>query len=250
MSKARNKSKPRFRLLPPIDPAETRARRDLIRFMVASAGTLHLTKPLARGLGLSRRDLRAEITGWLNEPGPHRGQILWAGRNRLAGTTAATGPLIVDLDGTQLAHLFVALARAQETSISTTEAASLADLRNRLAAMLPVTLRQLVNLATRPDAPGLGGDAPPALAPVAEAIRHWRRLRLDYQALDGAVTARTVWPLILHYRDACLIGWCELRKDFRAFRLDHIQKATPLDDAPPRPRAALLAEWEPQRWRD
>ena len=250
MSKAKKKTKPRFRLLPPVDPAETRARRDLIRFMVARAGTLHLTKALARGLGLRRRDLRAEITGWLRDPGPHRGQILWAGRNRLAGTTAATGPLIVDLDGPQLAHLFAALARAQDTSISTTEAVTFADLRNRLAAALPATLRELVHLVTLPDAPGLEGDAPTALAPVVQAIRNWRRLHLDYQALDGAVTERTVWPLILHYRDACLIGWCELRKDFRAFRLDRIQKASPLDDTPPRPRAALLAEWEPQRWRN
>ena len=245
-----SKAKPRFRLLPPIDPAEIRARRDLIRFMVANAGPLHLTKTLARGLGLRRRDLRAEITGWLNDPGPHQGQIVWAGRNRLAGTTSTTGPLILDFNGTQLVHLFAALARAQETTISTTEAEGFADLRNRLAAALPATLRELVHLATLPDAPGLAGDAPPALAPVVQAIRSWRRLRLQPPALDVAVTARTIWPLILHYRDACLIGWCELRKDFRAFRLDRIQKATPLDDAPPRPRAALLAEWEPQRWRD
>ena len=33
-----------------------------------------------------------------------------------------------------------------------------------------------------------------------------------------------VWPVVIGYLDAArmLIGWCELRKDFRSFRVDRI----------------------------
>lgn len=217
---------------------------------MASFGPLHLTRAFSRALGLRRRLLRAEIDSWLREPGPHQGQILWAGRNRLAGSSSATGPLILDLDGADLALVFAALRQAQEISLSTTRSESYSALRSRLSFMLPTALRQLVEVAAPPVAPGLEGAAPPSLAPVIEAIRAWRRLRLCYEAADGAVTARVVWPLVLHYRDACLVGWCEMRGAFRSFRLDRMQTVEILPDPPPRPRAALMADWEETRWPD
>ncbi|NEY90925.1 helix-turn-helix transcriptional regulator [Tabrizicola oligotrophica] len=226
------------------------ARRNLIRFLVACSGCLKLTRALGRALGLRRRDLRAEIDGWLCEPGPHHGQILWAGRNRLVGSSAATGPLIFDLDGAQLALIFAALKQAQDLSLSTTQSENYAVLRNRLSFMLPPTLRQLVDVAAPPVAPGLEGEEPAALAPVVDAIRQWRRLRLRYEAASGAITERTLWPLVLHYRDACLVGWCELRGEYRSFRFDRMLEVDVLPDSPPRLRAAVLAEWKATQWRD
>ncbi len=40
-----------------------------------------------------------------------------------------------------------------------------------------------------------------------------------------------------------LAAWCELRGDWRHFRLDRIAAATPTQDPPPRRRQVLLAEW-------
>lgn len=225
-------------------------RRDLIRYLVTRDGPLHITKAFARALGLRRRSLRAEIDRWLNEPGPHQGQITWAGRNRLAGGATLTGPLILDLDGSHLAMIFAALRQAQELSLSSTQAEAYSALRNRLSFQLPLPLRQLVHLAAPPAAPGLEGEEPPALAPVLEALCGWRRLHLRYQAANGAVSERAVWPVILHYADSCLIGWCEVRREFRSFRLDRMLSAEVLSDSPPRPRAALLAEWQSTRWQD
>ncbi|TXI05614.1 MAG: WYL domain-containing protein [Pseudorhodobacter sp.] len=242
-----------LRLATGLDRAEHDAmlgRRGLIRYLVTRDGLLHLTRAFSCALGLRRRALRAEIDRWLKEPGPHQGQIVWAGRNRLSGSSRATGPLILDLDGAHLALIFAALRQAQDSSLSTTQSEAYSALRSRLSFMLPPSLRQLVEVAAPPAAPGLEGDEPATLAPVLDAMRQWRRLRLRYEAASGAVSERTVWPIILHYRDACLVGWCELRNEFRSFRLDRMLDVDIQPDSPPRPRAAVLAEWRANQWQD
>lgn len=49
-------------------------------------------------------------------------------------------------------------------------------------------------------------------------------LRLDYRDEAGASSDREVWPLGLWFwgKAWTLVGWCELRDDFRMFRLDRI----------------------------
>ena len=47
-----------------------------------------------------------------------------------------------------------------------------------------------------------------------------------------------------------LIGWCELRQDFRHFRTDRIAAVTVGAARMPRRRAVLLREWRAQRDRD
>lgn len=68
------------------------------------------------------------------------------------------------------------------------------------------------------------GRAPPTLAIARRAIHEQRILRLCYGAGDGGHSERRVRPLaIWAFTDGWLfVGWCELREDFRAFRLDRI----------------------------
>ena len=40
-----------------------------------------------------------------------------------------------------------------------------------------------------------------------------------------------------------LVAWCELRQDFRHFRLDRIEALAPTTDRYPRRRLTLLAQW-------
>ena len=65
------------------------------------------------------------------------------------------------------------------------------------------------------------------------AIGQRRRIHFDYESLAGAKSQRTVRPLGLYYwgKVWTLVAWCELREDFRAFRVDRI--------APPRLEAAF-----------
>lgn len=68
------------------------------------------------------------------------------------------------------------------------------------------------------------------IAQVRRGIRETRKLRLDYVREDATPSSRTVWPLGLTYwgRVWTLIAWCELRGDFRQFRLDRMQSVEPL----------------------
>ena len=68
------------------------------------------------------------------------------------------------------------------------------------------------------------GRATPMLTTVRRAIREVAVLRLQYGDGEGKHTERRVRPLaIWAFTDGWLfVGWCELRNDFRAFRLDRI----------------------------
>ena len=61
------------------------------------------------------------------------------------------------------------------------------------------------------------------------AIADQRRLVLEYAVEDGTQTTRTVRPLGLYYwgKVWTVAAWCELRDDFRSFRLDRIRAAAP-----------------------
>jgi predicted DNA-binding transcriptional regulator YafY len=70
-----------------------------------------------------------------------------------------------------------------------------------------------------------------ALADLRKAIDERRPTRLDYADNDGARTDRVVRPLGLFFwgNKWTLTAWCELRDDFRDFRLDRIQGMTMLE---------------------
>ena len=50
---------------------------------------------------------------------------------------------------------------------------------------------------------------------------------------------------MIGYLDASrmLVAWCELRRDFRSFRVDRIKTATFLDERYPERAAILRAKW-------
>ncbi|MEM7042486.1 MAG: YafY family protein [Pseudomonadota bacterium] len=65
----------------------------------------------------------------------------------------------------------------------------------------------------------------PAL--IRKAARDERKLQIHYSDEQGRETTRTVWPLAIAYLDTAdlVIAWCELRTDFRTFRLDRFISA-------------------------
>ncbi|AEG00514.1 helix-turn-helix transcriptional regulator [Methylomonas methanica] len=58
-----------------------------------------------------------------------------------------------------------------------------------------------------------------------KAIDQKRQLRIQYCRADGETSQRLIRPLGLYFWGSIwtLAGWCELRGDFRNFRLDRIQ---------------------------
>jgi predicted DNA-binding transcriptional regulator YafY len=124
------------------------------------------------------------------------------------------------------------------------------DLIAKISVAVPQRLRPYI------DAPA--GVALPAwnrvkdaldIAQVRACIHAGRKIRLDYSDEQDAQTERIIWPVAIGYRDAVriLVGWCELRQDFRVFRSDRVRAADFLDEVYPERRAVLRARWRTAR---
>ena len=126
------------------------------------------------------------------------------------------------------------LARAAETVLTKIATATPRDLRERMA--------DSGLFAPRSSAPAPGALH---LAPLRSAIRRERKLHIHYADAAGASTERVIWPVALGYFEGARVvaAWCELRDDFRHFRLDRIAALQVLDAPPPRPRRELLKRW-------
>jgi predicted DNA-binding transcriptional regulator YafY len=97
----------------------------------------------------------------------------------------------------------------------------------KIETVLPERLRHLINDASL-QAPPTKRRSPLAfdLSRLRAAIRERQKLHLRYRDEKGAETTRTVRPLTLwFYGPVWLTGaWCELRNDFRFFRLERISE--------------------------
>lgn len=120
------------------------------------------------------------------------------------------------------------------------------DLIAKIETAVPPHLRPLILDSGARTAPGW--KIPEDGLDVAQArawMRSGRKIALSYRDQSDRLSERVVWPLVIGYLDAArmLIGWCELRQDFRHFRTDRVEKAVFLDERFPGRPAALRAEW-------
>ena len=81
---------------------------------------------------------------------------------------------------------------------------------------------------------------------LRRAIREERKLRLDYRDPEGRSTKRVVRPIAMVYyvEVAVLAAWCELRRDFRHFRVDRIAACKPLPERFIGEGSGLRTAWE------
>jgi predicted DNA-binding transcriptional regulator YafY len=116
----------------------------------------------------------------------------------------------------------------------------------KLAVVVPESLQP--HLVAAPiyvsdgDAPSVTGVDPAALR---DAIHDARKIAIAYTDEQGRHTHRTIRPIAMaYYVDVTLLGaWCELRNDFRNFRVDRISDARLLDERFVAQSGKLLAEW-------
>jgi predicted DNA-binding transcriptional regulator YafY len=94
----------------------------------------------------------------------------------------------------------------------------------KIHSVLPVGLRDEFN-RSQLFAPEVRNYPVHWLGLMRQAIRERRRLLLGYRSESEAVTERCIWPLGLFFWGQVwtLCGWCELRNDFRNFRIDRVQ---------------------------
>ena len=132
----------------------------------------------------------------------------------------------------------------QRTDKSLADAA--ANVLAKIGAVLPKDMRETLDdsgLLVAPGEPLSAGDA--QLPKIRQAIRSERKIAIAYRDKDGAATRRTIWPFALGFFEKVrvVVGWCELRSDYRHFRTDRIATLTVADKRYPRRRQAMLKEW-------
>ena len=76
---------------------------------------------------------------------------------------------------------------------------------------------------------------------LEDAIEARQRIALDYSTENNEVTRRTLRPLGLFFwgKVWTLVAWCELRDDYRMFRVDRMTDDAPLGTYRPEPQKSL-----------
>lgn len=136
------------------------------------------------------------------------------------------------------------VARSTDAKLSAAAEAALA----KIAAVLPPELSDAVDETALIVGPRAIAEEKADIAALRSAIRRERKLDIGYSDETGAVTRRIIWPFGLAYfeRVRVVVGWCELRQDFRHFRTDRIASLTETGERYPKRRAVLLADWRRQ----
>lgn len=115
----------------------------------------------------------------------------------------------------------------------------------KIAGAAPTPLREKIGeiglwapRASRPEGIDTGS--------VRRAIREERRVHLHYRDAAGASSRRVVWPIALGYFEGqrVMAAWCELRADFRHFRIDRIAALAVAEERYPKPRRVLVRAWK------
>jgi predicted DNA-binding transcriptional regulator YafY len=117
---------------------------------------------------------------------------------------------------------------------------------DKVTVVLPESLRS--HIADTPFYVSRGSAVTPSgvdVAQVRSAIRDRRKMRISYVDEKSKRTRRTIWPLAMaYYVDVTLVGaWCELRKDFRNFRVERIAASRVLAQRFQDHNGQKLAEW-------
>ena len=78
------------------------------------------------------------------------------------------------------------------------------------------------------------------------SLREEKKAQIDYQDAKKQLSRRIIWPIAVGYfQDSQVIAaWCELRKNYRHFRLDRIISYEILNDTLPYPKNYLLDRWK------
>ena len=182
---------------------------------------------LAERLGVSERTVYRDIRDLILAGTPIDGE---AGVGYRIRPGYDLPPLMFDRDeiqalvlGARMVRQFgdPALARASDAILGKVAAIVPKDLAP-LVAETRLFVPSTINAATSAD----------ALGRAREALIARRKLELSYAPADGAATDRTVRPLGIFFwgRTWTLAAWCQLRQDFRNFRLDRVTASTMLDE--------------------
>lgn len=137
-------------------------------------------------------------------------------------------------------------ARMVESWTDVELADAAANVIAKVEAVIPDRLRQhMADIALL--APARHFAEPIAVDPreLRRALRGRLKVHFHYRDSEDRASARTVRPLALSFYGPVwlLAAWCELREDFRAFRLDRISRLDVLEERFPPERGKTLHDY-------
>lgn len=190
-------------------------------------GNLHRAQDIADRLEVSVRTIYRDMDTLVASGIPVEGE---RGLGYMVREAITLPPLTLTTEELEALNLGVAIVSEAADPDLKRAAQSLAD---KIDAVLPtqtIAEADAWKFAVYPFADAARGFS--FMAPLRSAIKSRQKLALSYRRIDGALTQRTIRPLHMEYwgRVWTLTAWCELRQDFRVFRVDLIQDATALPE--------------------
>lgn len=188
-------------------------------------GRLHLARDIAEALEVSERTIYRDIATLIATGVPIEGE---RGVGYLLREPVFLPPLALSL--TELEALSLGMSIVQEVADAELQGAA-RTLHEKIASHAP-------NRRKTPESWGFGlyefkrvRDGLRHMPVIRRAIRESRKIEVEYTSLSGGNTIRTIRPLQTDYwgRVWTVSAWCELRKDFRAFRIDRLERCTLTD---------------------
>jgi predicted DNA-binding transcriptional regulator YafY len=131
------------------------------------------------------------------------------------------------------AQALVACVRVAQPRIDTGLARNADDALAKILSVLPAAERAAAeNLSVYAVSFGVDHATRECLERLRHATDRRQKLRMEYLDLKDDASARVVRPLGCFFWDHVwtLAAWCELREDFRSFRIDRIQRIEVLDE--------------------
>lgn len=183
-------------------------------------GALHTARDLAERLDVSERTIWRDMATLRASGIPVEGE---RGLGYIITAPITLPPMNLTMGELEALHLAVAiLGEATDPDLS----ASAQSLAAKIDAVLPENAGPPSTgwgFAVYPFADAAAGFKHMPL--LRDAVREKKLIRMNYLALDGAASTRLIRPLQLEYwgRIWTMTAWCELRDDFRVFRVDRIE---------------------------
>ena len=199
-------------------------------------------RQIAEAFDICKRTVYRDIRDLMDAGVPIRGE---AGVGYLIDKQYYLPPITFDADELEAVGLGISMVRQWTDDGFATRADSAFE---KILAALPAArqdeLRQITtwSVSTPRELPWTT-----SFSTLRECIRARHRLRIRYHDLAGKTSARTLQPLALIFASPVwmLAAWCEIREDFRHFRLDRIlsldETGETFDDTPERNLGAYLA---------
>ncbi len=205
-------------------------------------GKLHRAQDIAEACEVSVRTIYRDMDTLVASGVPVSGE---RGVGYMITEAISLPPLTLTTAELEAMNLGMAIVAEAADDTLKSAAASLAD---KIDAVLPertIAEADKWKFAVYPFADAVRGFG--QMPTLRAAIRARQKLKMTYHSKGDRITTRTIRPLHMEYwgRVWTLTCWCELRNDFRVFRVDLIQSAEALPEMFVDEPGKTLSDYDP-----